>query len=123
MDKGETVATGRGDKRYQMGNTFVYLMMVISFLLRSGTIGFILFPSESLLFASILFQGKERYTKRGDIRDFRSHRKTNREIEEGAKKGGNENLGTFGLLITVYQIFTFADSMPSDFGDQAVNGL
>ena len=60
MNKGEMVVTGRGDKRHQMVDTFVYLMVFDFSFLRSGTVDSILFPPESLFVASIPSLGKGR---------------------------------------------------------------
>jgi hypothetical protein len=120
VNMGEAMMTGRGNKRHQMVNTFVYLMMLISSLLLSGISGSTVFSLRVPLRCLYLFRRKEDAPNMV-ISEISVH--TDRRKRREQRKGSKEHLRTFGLLITVYQIVTFTDSLPPDFGNQTGSGL
>ena len=120
VNMGETMVTGRGNKRHQMVNTFVYLMMLISSLLLSGIIGSTVFSLRVPLRCLCPFRRRED-TPNMVISEISVH--TDRRKRREQREGSKEHLRTFGLLITVHQTVPFTDSMPSDFGNQTGSGL
>jgi hypothetical protein len=120
VNMGEAMTTGRGNKRHQMVNTFVYLMVLISSLLLSGISGSTVFSLRVPFRCLYLFRRKEDAPNMV-ISEISIH--TDRRKRREQRKGSKEHLRTFGFLITVYQTVPFTDSMPSDFGNQTDSGL
>ena len=82
VNMGEAMTTGRGNKRHQMVNTFVYLMVLISSLLLSGISGSTVFSLRVPFRCLYLFRRKEDAPNM--VISFHSHRQTK---EKRAKKG------------------------------------